>query len=300
MKLILWICLLFTSLPLSAEEGFLYIEGLRNIPFKVSIDGIEVKMFGEGYLLWPYTVGGYRQVSIRLDNNQGKPQLFYLQLVDGGSYGFQFLRSVDDNYYLKDLIKEGKIMEANLPNSLNKGLPNTGDDNRRILSADNQPVIIRENSTVLLNNKTLEASKQPQQTNSLQAESVEKVQSQKIYSSVNDAETSRLTDIHTDTLCVENVKPNELQRMIRLLAKQSDDESKMTFLQRQYASLCFNAVQLKQLGLLFDTQYGRYTFSKAMYLHCSDVEHYTALSSLFLYADYRERFLEWVQHPSTH
>lgn len=300
MKVILWICLLFTPLHLFAKDGFLYIEGLRNIPLKVSIDGIEVKMLGEGYLLWPYSVGGYRQVSIRLDNEQAEPQLFYLQLVDGGSYGFQFLRSVDEKYYLKDLIKEGKIMEANVPNPLDKGLPHTGDDNRSILTADNRPVIIGQKSTAHNNNKTPEAFKQPQQPNSLQTETVEKGQAQKLHVSFNDADTSKLNAIHSDTLCVENVKPNELQRMIRLLAKQSDDESKMTLLQRQCAGLCFSVVQIKQLGLSFDTQYGRLTFAKAMYFNCSDVEQYTALSSLFLYAHYRERFLAWVQHPSTH
>ena len=300
MKVILWICLLFTPLHLFAKDGFLYIEGLRNIPLKVSIDGIEVKMLGEGYLLWPYSVGGYRQVSIRLDNEQAEPQLFYLQLVDGGSYGFQFLRSVDEKYYLKDLIKEGKIMEANVPNPIRKELPNAGDDNRSILSADNHPVIIGQKSTDLHYQKNLAASKPIQQPNSLQTDSVEKFQTQKLQASFNDADTSKFNAIHSDTLCVGNVTPNELQRMIRLLAKQPDDESKMTLLQRQSARLCFSVVQITQLGLSFDTQYGRLTFTKAMYFHCSDVEYYSALSSLFLYADYRERFLAWVQHPSTH
>jgi hypothetical protein len=95
------------------STSYMYIEGVRGIPFRLKLNRTEIPMLHKGYYLCPLKNSGENTIDIEFAGDLYPPQRFILDANNNSVFGFRLGKTVENKFYLIDLVNEGKIIETN-------------------------------------------------------------------------------------------------------------------------------------------------------------------------------------------
>jgi hypothetical protein len=96
--------------------------------------------------------------------------------------------------------------------------------------------------------------------------------------------------VSPNSTCKNVASDEDVVRLRRRMALQSNDEKMITEAKRLLRNNCLTTTQVKSLSTLFMSDEGRYRFFDATYDHTADIEAYSSLQSEFIDPYYINRF----------
>jgi len=118
-KSILFVCLLliFTVNALMAKDyAYIYIEGDKQTPFYVKLEGQMMPRLGKNYCILPNLDAGVTNLEILFQQNLFPPQKFIIKVPEGGSRGFLLKKINDQQFALYDLQQGFSLVSGNTIN----------------------------------------------------------------------------------------------------------------------------------------------------------------------------------------
>ncbi|MBK7763924.1 MAG: DUF4476 domain-containing protein [Bacteroidetes bacterium] len=325
MRIILFACCLFLFASANAQVAYIYIEGPRNIPFQVLVEGKQDLVQGTNYAILSFIETGVKNISIRGADGQFETQRFKILVQKNAVYGFQMVKSTESKYYLLDLVNEGKVIDEDAPATVTAYT-----EKNNLHTANFQPLKMLKSGQIVSPVKP--APKVVKQMKSVPEERfvtkpikknndslpvqvvqpIQKVVQPKVkkkdtiiseYQAI-DSKVSDLQVNYEDTIklnsgnvvqslsetCARIAEPYELKGILTLMKDKTDDEEKTIFIKDEANDFCFSCEQLIEIGKNFSTQYGRYSFLKSLRTSVADPENYASMEILFKYEDYKAKF----------
>lgn len=316
--------LLFVSTK--AQVAYIYIEGPRNIPFQVSVEGKQDIVQGNNYAILSFAETGVKNISISGADGQFETQRFKILVQKYAIYGFQLVKSSESKYYLLDLVNEGKVIDEGAPATVTaytekNNLHTANFQAVKVLKSGQiispvkpAPKVVKTMSqqpverTIAKPIKKQNDSLSNQVENSKQKVVVEpkikkrdtiisEIQEPSLLKSQTQLSINDTLELNNHNVvqgiqgsCARIAEPYELKGIMSLMVEKSDDEEKMQFVKEESSDFCFSCEQLLELGKNFATQYGRYSFLKSLRTSVADPENYTSMEILFKYEDYKAKF----------
>jgi hypothetical protein len=106
--------LLFACNVLWAKEyGYIYIEGDKETPFYVKIEGKMTPRLGKNYCILSNLDAGINNIEILFQQNKYPPQKFLIKVPEGGSRGFKIIKVNDQQMSLLDLMQGHYLQTGN-------------------------------------------------------------------------------------------------------------------------------------------------------------------------------------------
>src|SRR5689334_14604448 len=112
---------LLAGLVLSAQVAkagnyaYVYIEGDKQTPFYVKLEGQMLPRLGKNYCLIPNLAAGVTNIEILFQQNAYPAQKFAINIPDGGNRGFVLQKVNDRQFALYDLTQGNYIVSGNKP-----------------------------------------------------------------------------------------------------------------------------------------------------------------------------------------
>lgn len=95
--------------------------------------------------------------------------------------------------------------------------------------------------------------------------------------------------------CESILSDDDLNKMKRKMFSQNSNEKMINVAEKYISGKCLNTEQVKNLGVLFLSDEGRYNLYDAMYKHVYDYGNYSSLQSQIIDPYYKKRFLALTQ-----
>lgn len=118
MKYILgWIAgfLLLAQTAFAGNYSYIYIEGDKQTPFYVKMEGQMQPRLGKNYCIIPNLAAGVTYLEILFQQNAYPPQKFAVNIPEGGSRGFVLQKVNDRQFALYDMQQGNYIVSGNKP-----------------------------------------------------------------------------------------------------------------------------------------------------------------------------------------
>jgi len=156
---------------LQAQNSYIYIEGIKGIPFNVISENKEVEKLGQAYAILTFAEPGEKSIDISFANSNFSVQKFIVDVQPNSSYGFRLGKTEENRFYLIDIVNEGSIIETNsavnLALSTNKNLINIyqvpnmvkKDKEEQEIELQNQNEVEEKETRELVKNKKLSEEK---------------------------------------------------------------------------------------------------------------------------------------------
>jgi len=99
----------------AGNYAYVYIEGDKQTPFYVKMEGQMLPRLGKNYCLIPNLAAGVTNIEILFQQNAYPPQKFAINIPEGGSRGFVLQKVNDRQFALYDLLQGHYIVAGNKP-----------------------------------------------------------------------------------------------------------------------------------------------------------------------------------------
>lgn len=114
LSLICGILLLVQSAP-AANYAYIYIEGDKQTPFYVKLEGQMQPRLGKNHCIISNLAAGVSYIEILFPQNAFPPQKFAINIPDGGNRGFVLQKVNDRQFALYDIQQKNYIVSGNKP-----------------------------------------------------------------------------------------------------------------------------------------------------------------------------------------
>jgi len=110
--LVLWLLLVFSAGSVMAKEyAYVYIEGDKQTPFYVKLEGQMMPRLGKNYCIIPNMDAGVTNIEILFQQNQFPAQKFTIKVPEGGARGF-LLKKVNERQFALYDMQQGFYLVA--------------------------------------------------------------------------------------------------------------------------------------------------------------------------------------------
>ena len=96
--------------------------------------------------------------------------------------------------------------------------------------------------------------------------------------------------------CRSNATDDDFLKMRKKMAAEKTDENMVSIARKYFKSKCYSSAQIKNLGLLFLNDAGRYSFFDVAYAHVYDPQNYSTLQSQLTMEYYISRFRAMIRN----
>jgi len=96
--------------------------------------------------------------------------------------------------------------------------------------------------------------------------------------------------------CKNLATQEDFIKLRRKMADQTDDNAMLTVAKKTFRTRCFTTEQIKNMGALFFSDQGRYTFFETAYEVVSDGQNYEVLKNQLTDPAYIARFESMIRH----
>ncbi len=146
-----WIAgiLLLAQTAFAGNYSYVYIEGDKQTPFYVKMEGQMVPRLGKNYCIIPNLASGVTYLEILFQQNAYPAQKFAINIPEGGSRGFVLQKVNDRQFALYDMQQGNYIVAGNKP------------EDDRIPEATQQPVVSPVDNPVAATPNTNAGTEEP-------------------------------------------------------------------------------------------------------------------------------------------
>jgi hypothetical protein len=319
---IFFLLLLFAVFNVSAQTSWIYIEGMKGIPFFVRSNSKVVPKLASNHYIITCPEAGEYSIEISFINSNFKNQTFIVDVRPNSAYGYRMGKTVDQTFYLIDVVNDGKIIEANTPVNISlstyKNFIRFGKDvnSERDSSEANLKVDVakRQKKSRKSDERTLDSSStvridqlpdtelievdsstlaiEKERTKTKKAPKV-KEKSDSLLSAKPSLPASKAFRTRT---CDEVAKDEEVKSMVDKIKGKQDDDAKLLVVKKQVLSGCFTVPQIALLLPEFSTQYNRFALLKFVYPLTHHPEDMITLASFLKSDNYKQRLRKLLEN----
>ena len=308
---VFFIALMFAQVRLFAFS-YVYIQGDKQTPFYVKLDGEMQPRYGKNYCIIPQLAPGTLQLEILFQQNEYPPEKFTIKVPANGYRGFMLTKK-DGAYALYDLQQRFYLPPGN----------DIEDDVMPVAKAVVQatttepesaarPVAKKATATNSTNTKPVKKTIQPEPTeiNTNQdprfIDNIELNNERTFQNEAITKETTENTSIAeiepiSETVGEDPVKngvsnsdcpkpiSNSNYREILEKAKKRGDKNRLKYLLEQTDN-CYTTIQVRALARSLSNDPERYTFLKEVYPRVTDQSSFPSLVVLFASKEWKDYF----------
>lgn len=299
----------FNSLAQVNTYSYLYIEGDKETPFYVKLEGTMQPRLGKHYAILSNLDKGYTKIEVLFEQNKYPAQSFFVNIPENASRALQLRKLDDGKFALYDLVGAHYIVSDNkksdqidhLLAKLSNTTPTSNVENK--LPTTPKPVPQVE-ALPALNAKAPKDKKptttKPIKDNSLlyndgdepvlQGEKPIKKEKNFIDNvAINGSSEAQAVPPNTD--CKNAISNEEFGNYLIRIKDKADDDAKLKYIQKQRKS-CYTTAQIAQMALSIKSQSGRMQLTKMMYAQVSDPHEFKTLESVFTTDFLKKKFIE--------
>ncbi len=317
----LFFILLFLAIHSTAQNSYVYIEGIKGIPFNVISQEKEVVKLGKSYTILSFTEPGEKNIDITFVNSNFEKQKFTVDVQANSSYGFRLGKTEENKFYLIDIVNDGKVIQTNSP--VNLAL--STDKNRiNFFKPTELKLELKKNEIDSVEDGHSDVSRKERRKNKkIEEENAKQVAVELAKDSVKVVEANISSDIKKqDTVITvaKNILPKEdeqkvipaktvrvsnctrvaadedVKGILDRMQSKDDDEAKLLLIKKTIVSGCFSSAQVYSMAELFETQYGRFSLAKFILPLTSDPSNLLMLEPLFKYEAYKTKLKRLVEN----
>lgn len=312
------VLLLTARISFGGNYAYIYIEGDKQTPFYVKVEGQMMPRLGKNYCILPNLAEGATNIEILFQQNAYPAQKFVVLVPEGGSRGFMLQKVNERQFALYDIQQGSYLVSGN--KAADDHLPEATPQQQSPESAapvaaagdDGQP-LPGFGSGRKEKKKKEPAAKQPQEGTQPDgrfigdmelhpnpgagAESLPGFRSKKnkaereegSLAAINEAEepvpapvAEKAPDAGMpNTDCSNPMSSEDFENFALKILDKTDDDGRIKVLSKNKGRQCFTTEQVRIIANNLDTQSGRYEVVKMLYAQTSDQDNYPALESLF-------------------
>lgn len=307
---IITLCLSLSALGQVNTYSYVYIEGDKETPFYVKLEGTMQPRLGKHYAILSNLDKGYTKVEVLFEQNKYPAQTFFINVPENASRSLQLRKLNDGKYALYDLIG-GHYITAN-----SKQSDNIDHLLSKLSAPQNSVAVIKGNTTsnknfenktstspisesgkTTLNTKTEKTPKAKDNT-LLYHEGEEPIlagqKAPKTKQNFIDNVAINNNDnaaVPPNTDCKSAISNEEFGNYLIRIQDKSDDEAKLKYIQKQRKS-CYTTAQIEQMALSIKSQSGRMQLLQYMYAQVYDPQEYRTLERVFSTDFLKKKFIE--------
>lgn len=298
MKRIVWLILLLFPFIAKSQEAYLYLEGIKGLPFTITVNNKEAECKGKNYCILTFKETGEQTIDIVFGANLFPKQTFVLDVVKGSYFSYKLAKTGEDRFYLLDLVNSGKIIEPNT--MVNIGMA-TDNNYIHFYNPDIEVAIEKEDSKKKSNRKKRDeneeevnatenvVSKSEKNNDSNNTEESNKFGVVKEYRDEDSQKQEKEQVTVSKNNCPQNAADSEVTSIIERMNQRGDDEARLILLKRKYFTGCINSVQAHRIVENFLSQYNKYAAAKFLRSNVSDIENMVSLQDLFTSNKYKNQ-----------
>lgn len=276
------------------EFSYIYIQGDKQIPFYVKLEGEMQPRYGKNYCIIPKLAPGQVNIEILFQQNQFPAEKFTILVPANGYRGFM-LTQKDGAYSLYDL-QQGIYLSPG----------NDADDD--VAPAVRQPVpvptpVIADNTPKTkpapsVKPKTVAAKQTPKKqevekpVGSTQPNFIDNIEltNERLFGSPAESTTEEpmTTSGVTNSDCPKPITRPEYEDVLNK-AKGKAEASRLKYLLEQTDN-CFTTIQVRGLARSLAKDPERYAFLKQVYPHVTDQSNFATLESTLTTKEWKEYF----------
>lgn len=290
------IILLSAFTTAKAEEfSYIYIQGDKQIPFYVKLEGEMQPRYGKNYCIIPRLAPGQVNIEILFQQNQFPAEKFTILVPANGYRGFM-LTQKDGAYSLYDLQQGIYLSPGN----------NASDD---VAPKVKEPVPVPTPTTVASNTpKTTSPTVKPKPVSAKPTPKKQEVErpiddgqpkfidnielnNERSFGSPGEnipSETVTTTNTVTNSDCPKPISRSDYEDVLNR-AKGKSDANRLKYLLEQ-TDACYSTVQVRALARSLTKDPERYAFLKQVYPHVTDQANFPTLESTLTTKEWKEYF----------
>lgn len=300
--LIRFILTMMVPVFLFAQEkerwSYVYIQGDKQVPFYVKLEGEMMPRYGKNYSIIPRLAEGWINIEILFQQNQYSPLNYKIRVPEDGYRSF-LLAAKDGVYMLYDIEKQaylrqgtGEIDErvsgetlkeavkpeplATAANRNKRPKPLKKHEEKALNSKD--PVFIDD--LVLSNEHS--ASNPAAQSDPLEKSAMNKTEVPEFKSAARHIPNSD---------CPEAMDEKSFEDILHQLESRKEKDKLLAYLLKQTQANCFSTKQVYLLASQLESESIRFSFLQKAYSRVTDQEHFFLLEKqLFQTPEWREYF----------
>jgi hypothetical protein len=286
-----------------SQSAYLYIEGIRGIPFFVAVNGQAQANISKGYSIISFAQPGEKRIDISFINDNFEKQQFVVDAVDSSAFAFKLAKTELNKFYLIDLLNDGKIVETNT--SVNIAL--ASERNKILFYQADTFHVVEQNKLSKISRKE---RKQKLEDSLQKVLAFEEKKDEKKYgvidSIVPDKSVSNPVEpvmkespkpiAYKKSSCSQTIPPAEIDKLAAQLVAKTDDDAKLLYFKKKVFIGCYSANQMFQIAEKFDTQFGRYSLLKFALPLVDDISNLQKLDALFKYDAYKSKLKKLIEN----
>lgn len=293
-------------------EGYLYIQGDKQTPIYVKVNGRMMPRYGQNYSIVPKLQGETVNIEVLFQTNKYPIQKFKVRVPQDGGRGLLLVKQTDQQFSLYDLQTNGYIPNGNLEDEAFVVLDRKADPIYRETNTsrpkdipafipekkqkDSDPNIVIEStksSSPFLENIDLSKPKKTKRQEREEARQLRErdngiVKTDDLAPSVAIQE---VTIPNSD--CKEPLPTADFEDLAAKVLDMNDDSDRLKYIGKVAGRrACFSTEQVRILGKLFKSQSGRLLLFKELYPKVTDQSNYKDLATMLSTSYLREEFLK--------
>lgn len=302
LQLLAIVLLLFPE-SFAFNYAYVYIEGDKQTPFYVKLEGEMMPRLGMNYCILPALDKGVTNIEVLFQQNKYPPQKFALKIPEGGSRGFTLQKVNDRQFALYDLHSGNYLLSGNQPEEdvLTQTIKPVVPTERPVAKAEEPEIPVFRPD--LAPNKTVKKRTGPALRTTAPAKEVPEAREERfipeleLYHSntsgeVTDRGSSETSSGYSEEApaaseqglrmpCSSPMNNDDFERFALRILDKSDDDARIQLLKRSKGKKCFTTEQVRIMAKNLHTQSGRYLVTELLYPQTSDPENYGKLEGLF-------------------
>lgn len=311
--LIIGLMLGFNTIAQVNTYSYLYIEGDKETPFYVKLEGTMQPRLGKHYAILSNLDKGYTKIEVLFEQNKYPAQSFFVNIPENASRSLQLRKLDDGKFALYDLIGFHYILSDNkksdqidhLLAKLTNAAPTPEANNNAGYKEPTTPKPVPQVEALpTLNTKAPKepktATAKPTKDNTLLYKDGEEPvlsgakPAKKTTSFINNVAIngeSESNAVPPNTDCKSAISNEEFGNYLIRIQDKADDDAKLKYIQKQRKS-CYTTAQIEQMALTIKSQSGRMQLTKYMYAQVADPQEYKTLERIFTTDFLKKKFIE--------
>lgn len=323
-KIVIITLAIFASISSMYAQSALYIQGDKNTPIYVKVEGQMMPRQGMNYCIVPGLEAGSAHFEVLFQGNKYPVQKYLITIPEDGVRGLLLTKVDDQNFALFDLQTQGYIYNNNTTDEaflqLNPIQSNTVVTNNNSTTTTSPKEVKRpkeekqqkevkqqketdisdnsKSNNRFIDNIDLTETKTREKTNVndkgiLVEEKLFKSKDDGVVKSKNQETNTTISTTETtipNTDCTTAMNEGTFETFLGTFSAQSDDESKIKYIKKNYEKRCFSTEQAGILANMTNGQSSRFEILQIIFPRVTDQSNYGNLEKLFATDFLKKRF----------